>query len=91
MLSNYIPQNSLFCWHWQLVQGIAGSGLRLDHQAPIVDSQTDLGTRTEVQDIQDRWRYGQHDRAADFAQVRGVHGYPQELYMADSNFITNTA
>jgi len=37
------------------------------------DRDPDLGARVQSQDIEQSGRDGQHDRAANLAQVRGVH------------------
>ena len=57
----------------QLSERVARSGLRLDHQAPVIDRQADLCARDQVQNIEQRRGDSKHDRAADRAQISRVH------------------
>jgi hypothetical protein len=61
----------------QLVQGIAGPLLWLDDQPPAFDRDADRGSCLQVQDVEQSGRDGQHDRAADLAQIGCVHAVSQ--------------
>ena len=60
----------------QLVQGIPAPPLRLHDEAAPFNRDPDPGTRLQVQDIEQRGWYGQHDRTADLAQIGSVHDVP---------------
>lgn len=67
-----------FLWrgtaHRQKVgQTVPGTGLWLDNEASVYHGYTDFRSRLEVEDIQQRGRYSQHDRTTDFPQVGFVH------------------
>jgi hypothetical protein len=51
-----------------------GPLLRFHDQAAALDRDADFGSRPQLQDIEQSGRDGQHDRAADLAQIGCVHG-----------------
>jgi hypothetical protein len=53
----------------QLVQGIPAPLLRLHDETAAFNRDADLGAGLQLQEIEQRGRYGQHDRTADFAQI----------------------
>src|SRR5215813_4096126 len=55
--------------HKQFIECIARPWLRFHDQAAAFDSKSDFGSRMQPQDIEQRRRYSQHDRAADFTQI----------------------
>src|SRR6266849_10062474 len=59
----------------QLVQGIPPPLLGLHDETSALNRDADLGARLQVQDIEQRGRDGQHDRAADLAQIGSVHAF----------------
>jgi hypothetical protein len=60
----------------QLVQGVSASLLRLHDEAAALNRYANLGTRLQVQNIEQRGWDGQDNRAADLAQIGSVHGDP---------------
>jgi hypothetical protein len=57
----------------QFIQGISWTLLWLHDEAAFFNRDTDPGAGLQLQDVEQRGRDGQHDRAADFAQVGSVH------------------
>lgn len=51
-----------------------GLWFRLDDQAIAIDCEADSGSGLQMQQIEDSWRKGQHDRTADPAEIGGIHG-----------------
>jgi len=47
--------------------------LWLDHQAPAFHKNADLRSGLKVQHVEERGRYRQHDRTADFAKICCMH------------------
>jgi hypothetical protein len=70
----------------QLVQGIAAALLGLDDDTAAFHCDTDLGTGLQVQDIEQGARDGQHNGAANFAQIRGVHWLYLDVTFSTSHF-----
>jgi len=57
-------------------KGIVRAGTSCDDETAALYCEADFGSGMQFQDVQKSGRDGQHDRAADFAQVGGVHGSP---------------
>src|SRR6266481_80682 len=53
----------------QLIQGIAGPWTRFHDQTSVLNRKTDLRSWAQIQYFKHNRRYGQHDRAADLAQI----------------------